>query len=322
MARYRFNPLLIALYMLPALAWWAHMLWKNNEIISKKEIELLSISKPTLSPEALAQTPEYQAIERKLAGKRKMVIGEGTVFFLFLLGGLWYVYRTYQKERELSKRQNNFQLSITHELKTPITSMQLVFDTLRRHTQLAPEQVQNMAATGKKESVRLLGMVNDILLSGQLESHWTPNPREVDLRHLVQECIQSAQTLYPETKFATQIAADAQTITADQQGLSHILMNLVENAAKYSPKNSEVTLSSKKDGKNVLLCISDEGIGIAPDQREKVFRKFYRGGNEETRETKGTGLGLFIVKQIVEAHGGSIKIKNNVPTGTVFEVRI
>jgi two-component system, OmpR family, phosphate regulon sensor histidine kinase PhoR len=317
--RFKFNPLIIALYMLPALAWWAHLLWKSNEALYQKEVKLLLLQSKVSQHEELIQLPAYQKLTAKMEGKRKMVIGEGVTFFLVLLAGLWYVYRSYQRERNLAKRQHQFQLSITHELKTPITSMQLVFDTLKRHDQLQPGQVHKMAESGKRESVRLMSLVNDILLSGQLETEWKPALRDVQIEQVLNECIRSAQVLYPETKYEVALAAQAQQMTCDEQGLHHICMNLIENASKYSPKGSTVRIESTNTAGKVSVRVADQGIGVGLADREHIFEKFYRGGNEDTRETKGTGLGLFVVKQIVTAHKGQIAVRSNTPKGTVFE---
>ena len=94
----------------------------------------------------------------------------------------------------------------------------------------------------------------------------------------------------------------------------------IENAAKYSAKNSTIKVLLKKTGQTILLTVQDEGPGIIDEEKEKIFYKFYRIGNEETRNTKGTGLGLYIVKQLVEKHGGKISVKNNIPTGSIFEI--
>jgi signal transduction histidine kinase len=97
-------------------------------------------------------------------------------------------------------------------------------------------------------------------------------------------------------------------------------MNLFENAIKYSPPHSTIKIFLKKRGNGVILSVVDEGAGIPAEEKEKIFLKFYRIGSEETQKTKGTGLGLYIVKYLVEKHGGKILVKDNVPKGSIFEV--
>jgi signal transduction histidine kinase len=97
-------------------------------------------------------------------------------------------------------------------------------------------------------------------------------------------------------------------------------MNLLENAVKYSPQNIDITLTIARIKNNIQITISDKGIGIADAEKGKVFEKFYRVGNEDTRSTKGTGLGLYIVEQIVKAHQGKITISDNMPKGSVFKI--
>jgi K+-sensing histidine kinase KdpD len=106
----------------------------------------------------------------------------------------------------------------------------------------------------------------------------------------------------------------------DRTSFPSIILNLFENAVKYSHDNSSITISLKSQADKIILSIADEGIGI--DQKEKtlIFQKFYRIGNEETRTTKGTGLGLYITDYLIKQHGGSISVKNNQPKGSIFEV--
>jgi two-component system, OmpR family, phosphate regulon sensor histidine kinase PhoR len=320
--KYKFNPLIIALYMVPALGWWANLLWIRNTALYAKDMEILQLKHRDMDPKDLAQLTEYQTITKKRESGKKMILGEGSVIFLGLIGGLLYVYRSYRRELDLSTRQQNFQLSITHELKTPITGMQLIFDTIKRHQNLPTETLVGMAEAGKKESIRLLGMVNDILLSEQLANKWEPNKRMVSIQKIAAECVLSAQVLYPQTVFEVDVDSHSNEVFCDEQGLRHILINLLENAAKYSPLGKKVILSTKIEGEQTHIRVSDEGEGIALAEREKVFQKFYRVGREETRQTKGTGLGLFVVKQIVEAHGGKINILTNKPQGAIFDLSL
>jgi len=101
-----------------------------------------------------------------------------------------------------------------------------------------------------------------------------------------------------------------------------VIYNLIENAIKYSAADAEITVALTGDEKNAYLSVKDTGIGIPGSEKSRIFERFYRIGTEETRKTKGTGLGLFIVKHVVEMHKGSIQVKNNSPKGSIFEVSI
>jgi signal transduction histidine kinase len=106
----------------------------------------------------------------------------------------------------------------------------------------------------------------------------------------------------------------------DRFSLGSMVNNLFENAVKYSEENSRINIQLKKESDKIKLLVCDEGVGIAEDDMDKIFQKFYRAGNEMTRKTKGTGLGLFIVQQVVNNHSATISIKNNLPKGTCFEI--
>ena len=106
----------------------------------------------------------------------------------------------------------------------------------------------------------------------------------------------------------------------DRTSFPSIILNLFENAIKYSDEHSTITVSLKSQADKIMLAVADQGIGIDPKERGNIFQKFYRIGNEETRTTKGTGLGLYITDYLIKQHGGSISIKNNHPKGSIFEV--
>lgn len=124
-----------------------------------------------------------------------------------------------------------------------------------------------------------------------------------------------------QRKFLNEIEKDVY-IYGDRFSFSSVIYNLIENAIKYSPADAEITVKLGGDEKNVMLTVKDTGIGIPGSEKTRIFERFYRIGTEETRKTKGTGLGLFIVKHVVEMHKGSIHVKNNSPRGSIFEVSI
>jgi hypothetical protein len=106
----------------------------------------------------------------------------------------------------------------------------------------------------------------------------------------------------------------------DRTSFPSIILNLFENAVKYSPDDSTITLALKRQNGKIVLSLADEGLGISDEEKKNIFQKFYRVGNEDTRKTKGTGLGLFIVNYLVQQHNGLVSVKNNTPKGSVFEI--
>jgi len=141
----------------------------------------------------------------------------------------------------------------------------------------------------------------------------------MDLSTLLKDCIQDFRNRFPDRTFKEEIEEDAD-VKGDALLLQMLINNLLANAIKYSPKESPVTATLKKYRSGIELQIRDEGPGIADNEKKKVFTKFYRIGNESTRKTQGTGLGLYLCQKIARAHNGDISVTNNEPCGSNFVV--
>jgi signal transduction histidine kinase len=159
-----------------------------------------------------------------------------------------------------------------------------------------------------------------MLLASQIEAGgYTITKEEVDLTNLMQECVHEFATRFPDRKIESNIQQDIYFL-GDRLLLQMAVNNLLDNAIKYSQRNSKVCVELKAEDE-IAISITDEGKGIADEEKEKVFYKFYRIGNMHTRGAKGTGLGLFLTKKIVEQHKGSIIVSNNNPLGSIFVIR-
>ena len=178
-----------------------------------------------------------------------------------------------------------------------------------------------MIANALSDTERLNKLVENILLATRIDNAAFSIHREkVDLSAYVKDGMnQSISASDHKQKLVLDIEPNI-FFHIDRTSFPSILLNLFENAVKYSDANSTITLSLKQGGDAILLSVKDEGTGMSEEEKSLVFQKFYRGGNEETRKTKGTGLGLYIVKYLVEQHNGSIAVKNNSPRGSIFEV--
>ena len=142
----------------------------------------------------------------------------------------------------------------------------------------------------------------------------------VNLSEYVEEGMkQTIRAFNPKQKVALDIQPNV-FFSIDKTTFPSIILNLFENAVKYSPENSLIKIILKEQGNGVILSVSDEGAGITDAEKQNIFKKFYRVGNEETRKAKGTGLGLYIVKYLTEKHNGTVFVKNNTPKGTIFEI--
>lgn len=303
-------------YIVLQFLWWEVLLVRqSNEIISEKQ-HLAALSSTN---DALIKS-DIEALEHKKTLRLYMTVGEGTVFLLILLFGINQVRKSIRKENELATQQNNFILSVSHELKTPIASSKLQLQTLLKHELDREKQIQ-LLNNALKETDRLHKLVDNVLLVTQVEnknnsSHLT----RINLSELIEHTVERYFEMYLENKWVKLFIGPNVFIKGDKDLLPSLIINLVENAIKYSYETLQVTLTLKIENDKVFFEVADNGCGIPDTEKQKIFEKFYRSGNEETRKTKGTGIGLFIVKQICNAHQASINVTDNKPSGSVFQI--
>jgi signal transduction histidine kinase len=210
-------------------------------------------------------------------------------------------------------------MAVTHELKTPIAVARLNLETMQKYS-LDPEQQKKLIRITLEETSRLNFLTNNILISSQLEGGgYQFSKDELDLSDLLKDCVQDFRNRFPEREFSEHIEPDAE-VKGDPLLLQILVNNLLENAIKYSPKESRIDATLKKTDSVVQLEIADEGPGIPDEEKKKIFSKFYRIGNEATRKTKGTGLGLYLCSKIADDHNADILVTNNTPHGSIFVV--
>ncbi|MBN8677172.1 MAG: GHKL domain-containing protein [Chitinophagales bacterium] len=305
-------------YMILAFGWWSFHLWRQNDRVFEKEKKILELKYPNVD---YTYATQYDIAENTWESGRRMVIAEGLFFTACLIWGLWVIRRSAFREVGLARQRRNFLLSITHELKSPIAGMRLVLETLGKR-ELSKEQRTPLISNGLKDADRLQNLVESLLLAARLEDNWRPLHEPLDFKKLVQDAADSLRIRFPEAKFQLEIPEHLPPVQADQMGLCAIVQNLLENALKYSPEGAPVTVSAEQSNGKFRFRVADLGQGIPDDEKQSVFEKFYRMGNEETRHSTGTGLGLYIVKHVLKAHEGQVKLSDNQPQGTVFEVEL
>jgi signal transduction histidine kinase len=247
----------------------------------------------------IIQLKASNANETDLSKVYGMVFGEGGVFVLIMLGGFFYIHRTIRREFKMARIQSAFMLSITHELKTPVAAIRLGIDTLKNR-KLNESQTEEMLLRISKEALRLQNVSENIILAAKLDARDSePMQDVVDLQPLFQSINRVQFNQVGQIQF--RVNGDV-TTTGDENLLRALYINLVENALKYSPQGGNVRVLVEARDRQVFLVVSDDGPGIPLEEREQVKQKFYRMGDENTRRHQGTGLGLFIVDQIVRLH--------------------
>ncbi len=248
----------------------------------------------------------------------RMIIGEAAVFILIILIGAYYVIRSYYNELALFKKEKNFALSVTHELKTPIATSKLFAQTLLKRSNLGEIQRKESLEKIIEEQNRLNALVEKILLASSIDDMKSQIQKKPVY---IRKTIDSILTQIRENHHVINKIEKDLTINGDEFYLISLFQNLIDNALKYAEKNTTVTISSVRQQSGILIQVADEGIGIKNEFKELIFERFFRIGDEETRDTKGTGLGLFLVKEIVKLHDGEITCRDNSPKGTIFEIK-
>ena len=249
-----------------------------------------------------------------------MILGEGSVFLIILLVGIYFFQRTIKKESEFHQQQQNFLLSVTHELKSPLAAIKLVLQTLVKRD-LTKEKRDQLIGNSIEDVGRLDVLVENMLLATRIENNSYSYPKELfDFSELVKSIYDRAIITSENTRNFQQQIEDNITIMGDRFALGSLINNILENAVKYSPVGAAVQVQLYQQSNKIFFIVADQGVGIPSSERQKIFQKFYRSGNELTRQNKGTGLGLFIVEQVAKNHQAKVVVSNNQPKGTIFEI--
>ena len=207
-------------------------------------------------------------------------------------------------------------MAITHELKTPIAVTKLNLETLQKR-KLDETQQQRLIQNTLQEANRLNALCNNMLLASQIEAGgYSITKEEINFGELVNECAHDFQIRFPQRTINANTDNELFMI-GDKLLVQMAINNLIDNAIKYSPKESPVIISLKKENKLIAFSVKDEGKGIADSEKKKVFDKFYRISN---KEAKGTGLGLYLTKKIAQQHKADIFVIDNNPAGSNFTI--
>ncbi len=309
----------LVIYVFASSIWWMYLLINKNHKLYDEKIANFHLrhSEDSKSTENILLLKEFTKNKNR---QNQMIIGEGLVFMLLLgLGSL--TIRSYiNKEIELHRQQRNFLLSITHELRSPLTGIQISIETVK--DRILDKDKQNRLLNNAMHDVnRLKELVDNLLMAAKIERQalaFSDHPVNIS------ELLQSLSRRYKEINrnrriFKLDVSPDLM-VHGDLTALTSVFTNLIDNAIKYSDKESTIYIEANLNDKEVDIIIKDEGIGIPTEEQPKIFDKFYRIGSEDTRKSIGTGLGLFIVKQLVEMNKGNIVYQANYPKGSIFKL--
>jgi len=305
-------------YILAVFFWWWILLFKKNDELYREKVQLIYHRYQQEDSGLLLQ--EHDKLMQEYRRQRWMVIGEGGTFIFLLLIGIYRLRRTIIKEVELAQRQRNFLLSITHELKSPLASAQLNLQTINKRN-LQKDKQELLLNNTAEDISRLNELVEKILLASKMDlGKMRINREEVCVSELLEDCIERVVHRQPSQEIQSDIPQGL-WVKGDDVMLQSLVLNLLENAVKYAPDDSVIRVGLQQKGTQLILDVTDEGQKIPDAEKSRIFERFYRMGNEDTRTSTGVGLGLFIVQQVAAMHDGKVEIID-LPVGKAFRVAL
>jgi two-component system, OmpR family, phosphate regulon sensor histidine kinase PhoR len=273
---------LLAFYVLLQFAWWAYHI-----------IDLTSL---------LNDHPAY------IRKRTWMILGEGAVFFSIVIFAIVQIRKSIMKDIELSRQQKNFLLAVTHELKTPIASVKLYLQTLKRH-QLDDEKRNEIATNALTENERLQQIIDNILSVSQLENRtFQLHKEQINIQQAINTALNAAR-MQNACEIETSCPKNL-NFKLDKNAFHSVLSNLLDNSLKYAGDFPRIAVHCSGNDKQLTVVFEDNGPGVPAEKLDVIFQRFARLGHEETRSSKGVGLGLYIVKELVRAMNGEIKAEN------------
>jgi signal transduction histidine kinase len=242
-----------------------------------------------------------------------------------MAGGMWLTYRNVSRELALAKLKSDFVSNVSHELRTPLALIRLYAETLELGRLSTPAKQHEYHEIIRKESERLTALINNILDFSRIEAGKKEyNFRETDVADLVRSTLESYRFEIEQNgfQFEEKIESNLPPLQVDREAIARSLLNLVNNAVKYSSDEKYLGVRLYRQNGSVNLEVVDHGIGIAANEQPKIFEKFYRVGDPLVHNTKGSGLGLSLVRHIVVAHGGEVAVESTPGKGSKFIITL
>ena len=263
--------------------------------------------------------------EIAMTASRRQVVFAGLVALgLFVLAGGTFIVRAVNRELEVSRLQTDFVAAVSHEFRTPLTSMRQVSELLLegRVPEARRDEYYRMQ---QRDSQRLQRLVESLLDFGRMESgarEYRPEP--VDITALARAVADefSAGVAAAGYRVESTLQSEGTCVSADREALGRAIWNLLDNAVKYSPSHKTVWLTTAVTGDSVMISVRDKGIGVPPEDQRRIFDKFARGANAAAIGAKGTGLGLAMVQHTVSAHGGNVQVESTPGDGSTFTITL
>lgn len=263
-----------------------------------------------------------QAIARRWVVQSFLILG---VLSVLMIGGLVLTYRSVNKQMALARLKSDFVSNVSHELRTPLALIRLYAETLELGRITTEVKKHEYYSIIRKESERLTALINNILDFSRIEAGRKEYDfRETDIAELVRNTLDSYRYQIEQQGFAfeEQIDTSLPAVRVDREAIARALVNLVNNALKYSDNEKFLGVKLYREQSVLKLEVSDRGIGIDRNEQSRIFEKFYRTGDPLVHNTKGSGLGLSLVRHITQAHGGDVEVESTPGRGSKFTLTL
>jgi len=256
--------------------------------------------------------------------RRQLLVGGLSLIFALILISTYFISRSLRREAEVSRLQSEFVAAVSHEFRTPLTSIRQLTEMLASGRVKNQDKFRDYLLILDKESKRLQRLVEGLLDFGRMEAGAQPyQPERLDCAALLGDIVEVFRAEHGLIESALSVEVmDAPFVMMDSEAFTRAIWNLLDNAVKYSADLVNISVAAWLQNGKVQISVTDTGVGLAPEESARIFDKFVRGSAAQATNAKGTGLGLAMVRKIVESHGGSIEARNILGEGAVFTITL
>ncbi len=271
----------------------------------------------------LVANRDAKAELEEFAGRRRLLLGALGLLTVVVVAGSYSVARAYARELAVMRLQSDFVSAVSHEFRTPLTSLRQLSETLNEGRPLLDERRARSYQALDRATNRLQKLVEGLLDFGRMESGaMVYRKQDLDVAALVTSVVNEFQREAGDRGYHAELKTegDLPSIHADPEALGRAVWNLLDNAEKYSPESKTIQVDVEREGAGIAIRVQDHGLGIPAAEQRDILRKFVRGTAAHTTGIKGTGIGLAMVKHIVDGHGGSLRLESAPGAGSTFSI--